>query len=361
MSAVKQTFMLCAIVLGLVWSGLALGEKALDSLETIPAERSELQETLVLDGVIEAVQQSTVSAQTSGTVQKLPFDVDDSVVAGDLIVQLESSEQRARVSQAQAGRNEAQAALDDAQQQFARVDSVHQRGLVSRQEFDRARNGLAAARARLERAEASLDEAREQLGYTRIVAPYGGILTERHVELGESVSPGQPLLSGLSLEQLRVVVDLPQQYADLARRDRKAQVTLADGRVLKTGDMTFYPYANPITHTFRLRMRLNEPNGALFPGMLVKVGVPVASRDALWVPAGSLVRRSELRAVFVLGSDGRPRLRQVRTGVEREGRLEILAGLSAGEQVVVHPAELVGTDRLNLPVPAGKPDEEAEK
>ena len=88
-----------------------------------------------------------------------------------------------------------------------------------------------------------------------MVAPYGGIVTERHVEIGESVNPGQPLLSGLSLEQLRVVVDLPQQYADIARSEKQATVTLSDGRVLDTGQMTFYPYANPQTHTFRLRMR----------------------------------------------------------------------------------------------------------
>lgn len=310
-------------------------------------ERRPLQETIHLDGVIEAVQQSTVSAQTSGTVRNLPYDVDDSVAAGDLIVQLEDSEQRSRLRQAQAGLAEAEASLVDARQQFNRVETVHERGLVSRQEFDQARNNLAAARARVERANAAVSEAQEQLSYTRVAAPYGGILTERHVEVGESVNPGQPLLSGLSLEQLRVVVDLPQKYAELARSERQARVTLADGRVLETGEMTFYPYANPQTHTFRLRMGLNEPNGSLFPGMLVKVGVPVASREALWVPASSLIQRSELRAVFVLDEQDRPRLRQVRTGMRDNGRLEILAGLSEGERVVTNPSELVGSDQLN--------------
>ncbi|TKV69171.1 efflux RND transporter periplasmic adaptor subunit [Marinobacter panjinensis] len=319
-------------------------------------ERLTFHETIHLDGVIEAVQQSTVSAQTSGTVQSLPFDVDDSVAAGDVIVQLEDSEQRSRLRQAQAGLEEAEAALADARQQFERIEAVHERGLVSRQEFDQARNNLAAARARVERASAAVSEAQEQLSYTRVVAPYGGILTERHVELGESVNPGQPLLSGLSLEQLRVVVELPQKYTELARTERQAMVTLTDGRVLETGEMTFYPYANPQTHTFRLRMRLNEPNGSLFPGMLVKVGVPVASREALWVPASSLIHRSELRAVFVLDDQDRPRLRQVRTGVRDNGRLEILAGLSEGERVVTNPSELVGSERLNL---VTEPDAEA--
>lgn len=314
---------------------------------TAVAERSELHETVHLDGVIEAVQQSTVSAQTSGTVQSLPFDVDDSVAAGELIVQLEDSEQRSRLRQAQAGLEEAEAALVDARQRFERIEAVNERGLVSRQEFDQARNNLAAARARVERARAAVSEAQEQLSYTRVVAPYGGILTERHVEVGEAVNPGQPLLSGLSLEQLRVVVDLPQKYAELARTERQAQVTLADGRVLETGEMTFYPYANPQTHTFRLRMRLSEPNGSLFPGMLVKVSVPVATREALWVPASSLIQRSELRAVFVLDDQDQPRLRQVRTGARDNGRLEILAGLSEGERVVTNPSVLVGSERLN--------------
>ncbi|AXS84040.1 efflux RND transporter periplasmic adaptor subunit [Marinobacter sp. Arc7-DN-1] len=335
------------VTLGLLASAVQ-GQDGARALMTAVTERSEFHETVHLDGVIEAVQQSTVSAQTSGTVQSLPYDVDDSVAAGDLIVQLEDSEQRSRLRQAQAGLEEAEAALSDARQRFERIEAVHERGLVSRQEFDQARNNLAAARARVERASATVAEAREQLSYTRVLAPYGGILTERHVEVGESVNPGQPLLSGLSLEQLRVVVELPQKYAELARTERQAKVTLADGRVLETGEMTFYPYANPETHTFRLRMRLSEPNGSLFPGMLVKVGVPVASREALWVPASSLIQRSELRAVFVLDDQGRPRLRQVRTGVRDNGRLEILAGLSEGERVVTNPSELVGSDRLNL-------------
>lgn len=321
---------------------------AQEALESVSVERSELQEMVRLDGVIEAVQQSTVSAQTSGTVVRLPFDVDDSVPAGALIVQLEDSEQQSRVAQAQAALSEARSGLQDARQQFERIEAVHERGLVSRQEYDQAKNSLDAAGARVERAEASLAEARQQLEYTRIEAPYGGIVTERHVELGESVSPGQPLLSGLTLEQLRVAVNLPQRYADLARTERKALVTLTDGRVLETGEMTFYPYADPSTHTFRLRMRLNEPDGSLFPGMLVKVSVPVASREALWIPAQSLIHRSELRAVFVLDDQDRPRLRQIRTGIERDGRIEVLSGLDEGERIVSNPRSLVGSDRLTI-------------
>jgi RND family efflux transporter MFP subunit len=328
-----------SLVLFLALPGLWISNTAFAQSTALSrfVERASVSETVELDGVVEAVQQSTMSAQTSGKVTKLPYDVDDAVAAGDLIIQLDDSEQQARVHQAMAGLGETRAAQMDARQRLTRTEAVHDRGLVSRQELDQARNSLAGAQARVDRARAALAEAQEQLSYTRITAPYGGILTERHVELGEAVSPGQPLLSGLSLEQLRVVASLPQQYADRVRNQRRAVVTLADGRVLKTDSMTFYPYADPITHTFQLRMGLHEPDSSLFPGMLVKVSVPVGTRETLWIPASSLIQRSELRAVYVLNDQNQPRLRQVRTGVYDNERIEILAGVSEGESVVVNP------------------------
>ena len=187
------------------------------------------------------------------------------------------------------------------------------------------------------RAEAAVAEAQEQFDYTRIAAPYSGIVTERHVELGETVAPGAPLLSGFSLEALRVVVSIPQQFSQLVRQSRQAEVSLNDGRVLQTGEMTFFPYADPATHSFVVRMSLDEPEGSLFPGMLVQVRVPVAEREALWIPASSLLRRGELRAVLVIDDNNRPRLRQVRIGVSDQDRLEVLAGLDEGERILLDP------------------------
>ncbi len=320
----------------LVVTGLLLTGSLL-AADWITVERESLAEHLRLDGVIEAVQKSTVSAQTSGTVVELPFDVDDVVDAGQLIARLDDTEQRARFNQARAAQNEAESSLDDARRQFSRIESLLDRGVATQAEFDNARNALAGARARLNQAESAVAEAEEQLDYTRVTAPYSGIVTERHVELGEAVSAGAPLLSGFSLEELRVLVSIPQQYAELARRERRAEVTLNDGRVLSTGEMTFFPYADPSTHTFRLRMDLEEPDGTLFPGMLVRVNVPVSEREALFIPESALFRRGELRAVYVLDDQDRARLRQVRIGSRIDGRLEVLAGLDAGERIAPDP------------------------
>jgi RND family efflux transporter MFP subunit len=175
----------------------------------VAVERAMLQEEIRLDGRIEAVQQSTVSAQISGTITALPVDVDDVVSQGDVIAQLDDTEPRAQLDQAQANLTEAEASLLDATQRVERIRPLAERGVASQAELDQAENQLNAAQARLERARAAVEQAQEQLSYTRVVAPYGGIVTERHVELGETVSPSTPLLSGFSLEALRVVVSSP--------------------------------------------------------------------------------------------------------------------------------------------------------
>ena len=306
-----------------------------DGPEWVRVESSPLVEYARLDGRIEAVQQSTVSAQTSGTVVAIPFDVDDVVDAGELIVSLDDTEQRARANQADANLAEAQAALTDARQRLERIGPLVERGVASQAELDQANNQFNAAQARLSQVQAAAEQAQEQLSYTKVLAPYGGIVTERHVEVGEAVNPGTPLLSGFSLEALRVTAAIPQRYADLARQNKSATVTLDDGRVLDTGEMTFFPYADPNTHSFRVRMPLTEPDGTLFPGMLVRVGLPVAERQALWIPETALVRRGELRGVYVLDDTDQARLRQIRTGVTRNGMIEVLLGLSAGERVQV--------------------------
>ena len=87
-------------------------------------------------------------------------------------------------------------------------------------------------------------------------------------------------------------------------------------------------------------MELTEPDGTLFPGMLVRVGIPVAEREVLLIPETSLLRRAEMRAVYVLDADDQPRLRQVRIGSRVNGQVEVLAGLDQGERIAADPARI---------------------
>ena len=315
----------------------------LASIEVRP-ERSPLERQL--DGTIEAVNQGTVAAQTSGRVAEILYDVNDFVPAGAVIVRLRATEQRTGLLQAEAALREAQARAIEARAQFERVSDIYARKVVPKATFDEATAARDAANARLTAAQAAVQAAREGVSYTEIRAPYAGIVTRRHVELGETVNPGTLLMSGLSLQYLRVTVDVPQSVVEQVRRIRKAAVYVGDRRI-EAQKLTVFPEASAPANTFRARIELPENAADLYPGMFVKVGFVVGEAERLLVPAASLVERGEVNAVYVIGNDGATSLRQVRIGHRFGDRVEILAGLVAGEHVAVDP--VAATQRLSTP------------
>jgi membrane fusion protein, multidrug efflux system len=299
------------------------------SSESVAVER-------VLDGTIEAVNQGTVSAQTSGRVAEVMYDVNDFVPAGAVIVRLRAAEQRASLSQAQANVEEAQSRETEAQTRYARTRNLYRDNAASKSQLDAVTAERDAAAARLAAARAALQAAREGVSYTEVRAPYAGVVTQRHVQVGESVSPGTPLMSGLSLQYLRVAVDLPQSAVEQVRNIRKAVVYVNDTRI-PAQTLTIFPQAAPQSNTFRARINLPENAADLYPGMLVKVGVITGEAQRLLVPAGAVIERGEVIAVYVMNDRRGLVLRQIRIGRRIDDRVEVLAGLIDGERVVLDP------------------------
>ena len=304
-------------------------ETAIVELDETPRER-------MLDGTVEAVNQATMSAQTAGRVAEVFFDVDDYVQPGMPIVRFTDVEQKSALRQAQATLAEARARQNQADGEFRRVSGLFEAESASKREYDQALAARDAARARVEAAGSSVDAAEQQLEYTLVRAPYAGIVTERHVEPGEAVGVGQPLISGLSLEVLRVIVDLPQQVAAKVREYRKAYVLTDEGRIEAT-EVTIFPYAHSASKTFRVRLELPEGQFSLYPGMFVKVAFVTGESRRLLVPTTALLRRSEVTGVYVVDAKQQVRLRQVRVGGTFNLRTEILAGLEEGERVAADP------------------------
>src|SRR5210317_166532 len=297
--------------------------------ETVPAELEDALRERVWDGRVEAVNQATVSAQTSGRIAELPFDVNDYVDAGSVLMRFTDTEQRAALARAEATLEEARARLAEASQEFERFSQMIENNSISRSQFDQSRANRDAAQARLNSASSGVETAREQLEYTVVRAPYAGIVSKRHVQLGELVSPGQPLISGLSLQQLRVNVDVPQSMFRPVRTIGKAYAYV-DGRRIAAESMSFFPVADDAANTFRVRVNLPDGAATLYPGMFIKVGFVVGDTKRLLVPAGAVMRRSELSAVYVTDGE-KVSLRQVRLGRRYGESIEILAGLEDGE------------------------------
>ena len=305
------------------------------SLETITASYEPAAIERVFDGTVEAVHQATVSAQTGGRIAELNYDVDDFVEANSVLVRFTNEEQSAALRQAEAQLAEARARATEAEEAYRRAQNLQERGLGSQRDLDSALAARDSANARVTAGESAAASARQRLEYTIVRAPYAGIVTARHVEMGETVSPGQRLLSGLSLEKLRVAVDLPQSVAIEVRKNPVASVITSEGRV-ESEKITLFPVADPVTNTFRVRLDLPDGQFGLYPGMFVKAAFAIGEAERLLVPASAVLHRSEVTALYVVGETG-VRLRQVRTGQRFGERVEILSGLAAGETVALDP------------------------
>jgi RND family efflux transporter MFP subunit len=314
-------------------------------LETAQVSHRTVPREYRLDGVVEAVNRTTVSAQTQGQVEEILYDVDDFVEKGEIIARLRDNEHRARVAQAAAELKSATAELSRAEDEFARIEGLYENKNVSESEMDRAEAELASAEARLDAAQASLEQAQEQLQYTRIRAPYSGIVTNRHVELGEIASPGQPVMTGISLEELRVTVDVPQSVIPAVRKIGEVNVYLPHGleetkpdvTVVQPERITVFPYADMGSNTFRVRLDLPGELADLFPGMFVKTGFVTGKKEELTVPKAAVVYRSEVTGVYVVEPEGDVHFRQIRVGRKHGDELVVLSGLMPGETVALDP------------------------
>lgn len=210
--------------------------------------------------------------------------------------------------------------------------------LISQAVYDKARANLKAAKARQTSAAASLAQADEQLERTVLRAPYSGVVVERHVEPGEAVKPGQPIMTGYGLGELRVTAQVPQSLIGGLRQHRSAEVILLeDGVALEVSKITIHPFANPRNHSFPVRLDLPAMDIRLYPGMLVKVALTIGSTERLMLPQQALVSRSEVNAVYVVDANGKLSFRQVRPGNRYGEQVEILAGLDANEIIALDP------------------------
>jgi len=312
------------------------GAAAGAGLETVTVSPGERGAERLFDGLVEAVQQATLAAQTSGRIVALERDVDDPVQRGDVILRISGVEQKANVDAARQALTEATAMATEARRRYARVEELAAQKLLSQSDLDRATADRDAAEARLAAARAGVASAEEQYGYTEVRAPFDGVVTARHVEVGEAVAPGQPLTAVAALGALRVNVDVPQGLAEEIRSLGTARVYAGD-RVLESASITVFPAAASGSNTVRVRVELPPGVADLYPGMFVKAGFRSGAPVALRVPASSVVRRSEVTAVYVVSGDGQVRLRQVRLGRRLGDEVEVLAGLAAGERIAADP------------------------
>jgi len=302
-------------------------------------EFREVDQTYAAEGLVEAVKQATVSAQISGRIVELKFDVGDYVQKGMVIARIDESVVGQQLAGSRAQVEQARALLENARAQYERSKQLFAQKFISQAALDKATSEFKAAQAQAQASIAGAGQAAATRQFATIVAPFSGVVAARHIELGEMAQPGKPLLTGFDPKDLRVEVSVPEYKIPEVRALQRASVEIPSlKKWIKVTQMTIQPAADVRTHVSRVRLDLPEDVRDVYPGMFARAYFAVGRARKLLVPASAILRRSEVTAVYVVAEKDQVQMRQVRLGEPAgEGMIEVLAGLSVGERVALDP------------------------
>jgi RND family efflux transporter MFP subunit len=334
----KDRVVMPVVALLVAGAGLCHEPSAAQPMPVAKAEQRRVVTSYLAEGTIEALRQSSLSAPIAARLISLQVQAGDPVRAGQVLAVLDDRELTQSVSANQAQLAQAQAQLTQAKAHAERTRSLAAQNFVSRAVLDEALAQLRSAQAGVEALRADVSRTQASRSNTRIAAPYDGLVSETHVQVGDVVTPGKPVLTVYAGAGLRVIAYLPQTQVAAVRQYGAAQVQLGQGKWNEAARVNVLPAADPVSHSTEVRVDLAPGASGMVPGQSARVRFKTGEAERLVVPQESVVRRSELTAVYVQISGGAFLQRLVRLGDDfGASGVEVLAGLSAGEAVALEP------------------------
>jgi len=275
---------------------------------------------------LEAEKTAQVLARASGIVKRLEAEEGDMVSAGGAMLRIDNDEYRFRLEQAEA-------TTANLRSRFERLEQMMAEELGTQEEYQAARSDLANA-------EAEEGMARLNLGYTTVIAPFSGQVTERLVDLGQTVNSGDPLFVVSDFNPLLAKVHVPSREFNKLRRDQKVDLVMdSNGTRLSGRIMLISPVIDPASGTIKLTVEVPEYPVGTRPGDFAQVQIVTERReDAILVPRGAVITDKGETVVFTLavGEDGPTAERRiVETGFTDDQSAQIVSGLATGDRVVV--------------------------
>jgi RND family efflux transporter MFP subunit len=293
------------------------------SVATAVAALAEHGSVEVLPGTVKAASAATLMARVQGVVGRITATPGTTVAAGAVLVEIDALEIAAK-------RDQAQALAAQANADFERSKLLFEKQSTTKADFD-------AAQARAAGSAAAAAEAGIMVGYTRITAPFAGVVVRKHVEIGDLLSPGRPVIDLEDPASLRLEVEIPESLAARVVVGTKLRVQIA-AFDQQAAVVEVTPAADPVSRTVLAKLALPAEASGLRSGQFGRVTVPVSEGRQLSVPSSAIVRRGQLDALFVV-QDGIARLRLVRLGGSDGASTAVRAGLKPDETVVVDGAE----------------------
>jgi multidrug efflux pump subunit AcrA (membrane-fusion protein) len=326
---------------------------------------------VILGGTVIPLKEVTLSAQIPGIVQTIAGEEGDTFTAGTELVTINDDELQAKKRAAQAQLSTAYTALQNAQVQYTRelwnpsiynprpmggmafptmfdsffdgnrgtpLSSGSDKGIERHADLVTQGTQVQAARSRIQQAESGLREIEAKIRDAKSTAPFDGVITDKLVEVGDTVQPGQPLLKFSYSKFLRIRAEVPARLVPGLHKDMVVPARLdVNNTKVNARVAQIAPKADSQQHTITVKFDLPEgvPGG---PGMYAEVMIPdinSPTRALPVVPKSAIIKRGSLPSVRVLDEEGKPKMRLIRTGIELDANhVIVLSGLKPGERVL---------------------------
>jgi RND family efflux transporter MFP subunit len=289
-------------------------------------------------GVVQPQTQSALSFRVLGRIISRPVKTGDRVQAGQIVAAVDPTAYEAAARAATASLASARAQFDNAVATEGRQSALLARKTASQAAFDTAEQARASAQAAMQQAEAALVKAREQLSYTLLEAEYSGIVTATSAEIGQTVAPGQAVVTVADPRRRDAVIDAPEAAIDSFSLGEKFAVALqVDPSVTATGAVReISPESDATTRSRRLKIALDTPPAALRLGSIVSARIASSENRLIRLPRDALLQEGDVSKIFVVDPQTMTAvLRKIDVAPDRDGRFLVRGGLKEGERVII--------------------------
>lgn len=292
-------------------------------VETAAPTRGDIFAVYTGTAAIEAFAEADVLAKVAGEVIEIRAEEGDDVNKGDVLARLDGDRLRLTL-------RETEARLRKLERDYERNLDLSKRGLISEGDFENIKFEMEALKA-------SFNLASLELDYTQIRAPIDGVVSERYIKLGSTLSVNDPVFRVTSLDPLVAYMFVPErEFRNIAEGQAVGiDIDAVDGAPLFADVTRVSPIVDPATGTFKVTIEIHDDQRRIKPGMFARIGIIYDTHaNALQVPRSAIVEGLEEPGVFVV-EDGIAVRRTVRTGFANRGMIEVVEGLDDDDQVVV--------------------------
>jgi membrane fusion protein (multidrug efflux system) len=339
----RSTTLVVSLVATLLLAACGAEDEVAPAIQAPPVlavnvEARDMIDRIEATGQLLAKAEASVAAQVRGQVAHVAVEESAAVVAGQVVVQIDPEQRSLELANQRTRVVEAQAQLELVQREYRRIAKLHAQNAASQSQLESSKTEVDLATSRLAGSKAEVGLAERAFRDATVTAPFAGLFARRYVIVGEFVSQGQPLFDLVALDPIEVEFHLPERDSS-----RVSLGALVEVRVSPFPDEIFYatvtvisPTIDAATRTLRVKAEAPNPQGRLRPGLFARAHLGVAERqDVIMIPEDAVLQRSDGAVVFRLVADSRVERVRIRTGVYRDGFVEVAEGLSPGDSVVV--------------------------